>query len=1168
MQGDPAGHVADRAEAEHEQGATLGHVGVRDRLPGGGQDVGEEHEALVRRALRHLDRHELGLRHPQVLRLGARHLAVQLAEAEQRGAHALVAHLGGLALRVQPLGAHPAVPATDLERHDDPVPDLEVARLGADLLDDAHRLVTEDVALAHERAERLVEVQVRAADSARGDPDDRIVRFLEIGSGTSSTRTSRRPCQVTAFMTRSLVPVVVVARVRTPTTARHAEPGPLVRRPGHNGPASPWSPPRDDGGMDQQLVTRAADVLLADGRSRRSDRWRGGPGRTAGAARRGGGRQSPAPVLRQIARPRIGTSTDLVEERGRHRRDTGRHVAGTIVAVATAERTEPDAAEVAFLVADNEHGRGPGQPAAGASGRRLQGHGVSPLRRRGPARERSHDPRLPGRRLRGIPAKCDSGVVLVEMSTEASASAVAAADLRECVSEARSLAPLLYPRTVAVVGVRRDVSGLGHAVLTSIIDGHFQGPCPSSIPRSPRSRVSPPSRGWSTSQSHVDVALVAVPATRVLAAVEDAAEAGVSAVVVISSGLGELGPEGAGCSVRCSGVARENNIRLVGPNCLGVMSNDPAIRLNATFSRTVPPPGGLAVASQSGGVGIALLDVARDLGLGVQTFISLGNKADVSSNDLLAAWIDDPQVTAAALYLESFGNAPKFARMARRFAERKPLLAVVGGRSAGGQRAGPRTLRPPPHRPSESTPCSPRPASSAVAARRRWAEPRCCWPSNRFPPADGSPSSATPAVWASSRRTRPTPPASSCPSCPRACGPARRARRRDRRDEQPGRPRGRRLGRQPRGRARAAAGFGRGRRPAGRRGAHERGTRRAAARDDGAGPRRCTPTSPWSWSAWAVCATEVPGVTVFHAVDHAIEALGHAAATPSGDAPRRPTRGRTILTGPRRPGRGAGAGRAGRRCQLGGRRGGQAAPGALRADAGGRRARTRWKRRSPRTSSGFRSRSRSPTEHRAQDRPWPGPGGAESPGGGRRGPGRLRTELGREDVPVLIQPVVDGVEVALGVARDPGFGPLVMVAAGGIATGILEDRAFLLPPFSGRTPPGRSGRCASGRSSTATGARPRRHRRPGGSAGDAGRAGHRRAEIAELDFNPVMCTPTEVLVDVKVRLAAAAPRRGRPPAAACRRERRSRGVGAHHVLDAGVVLEPVDREVLAGHRTA
>jgi acyl-CoA synthetase (NDP forming) len=135
-------------------------------------------------------------------------------------------------------------------------------------------------------------------------------------------------------------------------------------------------------------------------------------------------------------------------------------------------------------------------------------------------------------------------------------------------------------------------------------------------------------------------------------------------------------------------TARENSIRLVGPNCLGVLSNHPDVRLNATFSRVVPPPGGLAIASQSGGVGIALLDLAAQTGVGVTCFISLGNKADVSGNDVLAAWYDDDNVTGAALYLESFGNARKFARIARTFAERKPLLAVVGGRSSGGVRAG------------------------------------------------------------------------------------------------------------------------------------------------------------------------------------------------------------------------------------------------------------------------------------------------------------------------------------------------------------------------------------------------------------------------------------------------------------------------------------------------
>ncbi len=362
-------------------------------------------------------------------------------------------------------------------------------------------------------------------------------------------------------------------------------------------------------------------------------------------------------------------------------------VRNRIVAVATAERAGPDSAEVAFLVADEEHGHGLGSlllehlaAACRDNGVRLFVAEVLP--------ENAAMIRVFRDVGFDVSRRSHSGVVSVEMSTEASSNAIAAADLRESVSEAHSLAPLLYPKTVAVVGVRREGAGLGHAVLASILKGGFRGrvfvvhpevPSIDGVTAFPRLADVP---------GHIDVAIIAVPAIRVLAAVEDAADAGASSVVVISSGLGELGPEGAEIQRQMVRVARRNNIRLVGPNCLGVMSNDPGISLNATFSLSDPPPGGLAVASQSGGVGIALLDVARELGLGVHSFISLGNKADVSGNDLLAAWIDDPQVTAAALYLESFGNATKFARLARRFAERKPLLAVVGGRSAGGQRAG------------------------------------------------------------------------------------------------------------------------------------------------------------------------------------------------------------------------------------------------------------------------------------------------------------------------------------------------------------------------------------------------------------------------------------------------------------------------------------------------
>ena len=149
-------------------------------------------------------------------------------------------------------------------------------------------------------------------------------------------------------------------------------------------------------------------------------------------------------------------------------------------------------------------------------------------------------------------------------------------------------------------------------------------------------------RSFADLPTPVDLAIIAVPAPRVLDAVTDAAEAGVPVAVVISSGFQELGTEGARLQHELAVLARARSIRVVGPNCLGVMSNQPEIQLNATFTRVLPPDGGLAVATQSGGVGIVLADLARQLGLGIGSLVSLGNKVDVSGNDLLAAWTDDP----------------------------------------------------------------------------------------------------------------------------------------------------------------------------------------------------------------------------------------------------------------------------------------------------------------------------------------------------------------------------------------------------------------------------------------------------------------------------------------------------------------------------------------------
>jgi acyl-CoA synthetase (NDP forming)/GNAT superfamily N-acetyltransferase len=360
---------------------------------------------------------------------------------------------------------------------------------------------------------------------------------------------------------------------------------------------------------------------------------------------------------------------------------------GRICALATAEPVEPGAAEVAFLVADELHGLGVGS---------LLLEHLAAVCREGGVRRFLAEVLWENRAMLDVFLDAGFAVVRhnegasvsVEMDTVASAEAVAAADYRECQAEARSLRPLLYPRALAVVGARADGSGVGAAILRSVVAGGYTGELHVVHPRAGEVEGVAAVRRLSDLPVPVDLVLIAVPATQVLDALADAADACVPAAVIVTAGFGELGEEGVRLQRRILALARQRSIRVVGPNCLGLMSLDPEVRLNATFSGSVPPPGGLAVASQSGGVGIVLADTAQELGLGVASFVSLGNKVDVSSNDLLAAWRDDPRVTAAALYLESFGNAPKFARFARRFAERKPLLAVVGGRSSGGRRGG------------------------------------------------------------------------------------------------------------------------------------------------------------------------------------------------------------------------------------------------------------------------------------------------------------------------------------------------------------------------------------------------------------------------------------------------------------------------------------------------
>lgn len=220
----------------------------------------------------------------------------------------------------------------------------------------------------------------------------------------------------------------------------------------------------------------------------------------------------------------------------------------------------------------------------------------------------------------------------------------------------------------------------------------FRGPI---YPVNPRATVLEGTRAYSSIRevpAPVDLAIIATPRDAVLQTVEECAASGVLAVIVITAGFAEIGDEGRRLQDQLLDTVRRHGLRMVGPNCLGVINADPAVRLNASFSSVFPDAGRIAMSSQSGALGIAALAAANRFGIGFSTFVSVGNKADVSGNDLLEYWEQDPQTAVILLYLESFGNPRRFARVARRVSRSKPIVALKSGRSiAGGRAAGSHT---------------------------------------------------------------------------------------------------------------------------------------------------------------------------------------------------------------------------------------------------------------------------------------------------------------------------------------------------------------------------------------------------------------------------------------------------------------------------------------------
>ena len=276
--------------------------------------------------------------------------------------------------------------------------------------------------------------------------------------------------------------------------------------------------------------------------------------------------------------------------------------------------------------------------------------------------------------------------VRVEIDLRPTAAYRASCDQREAMAEVASIAAILRPGSVAVVGAGRHPGNVGHQVVQSLLAGDFSGTV---YPVNPSARAVsgvPAFPALLSVPEPVDLAVVAVPAPAVPGVIDEAASMGVRAVTIITAGFGETGRSGAAVETEMLSTARRHGMRIVGPNCLGVINTDPGIRMSATFAPVDPLPGRLALVSQSGAVGVLLCEQTRAAGLGLSAFVSVGNKLDVSPNDLLCFFEHDDRTSVIALYLESLGNPRKFARIARRVGATKPIVALKAGRTSAGAR--------------------------------------------------------------------------------------------------------------------------------------------------------------------------------------------------------------------------------------------------------------------------------------------------------------------------------------------------------------------------------------------------------------------------------------------------------------------------------------------------
>jgi acetyl coenzyme A synthetase (ADP forming)-like protein len=359
---------------------------------------------------------------------------------------------------------------------------------------------------------------------------------------------------------------------------------------------------------------------------------------------------------------------------------------GRVVGHAMYAAGESGRAEVAFAVADDFQGRGLGTILLAHLAALAENAGI-------PTLEASVMPdnhrMVEVFRESGFPVnvRTEPGALAVEFPSSLSEDARERFEGRDRIAAREAVARFLEPHSVAVVGASRRRGTIGGEVFHNLVSTGFEGPV---YPVNPSAEVVQSVPAWpslSSLPAPADLAVIVVPAALVAAAVRDCAANGVRALVVISAGFAEIGGDGLGRQEELLAASRAAGMRVIGPNCMGVLNTDPAVRLNATFAPGFPPRGRIGILSQSGALGLAVIDYAESRSLGLSAFVSIGNRADISPNDLLEYWEEDPDTDLVLLYLESFGNPRKFSRIARRVGRRKPIVAVKSGRSIAGARA-------------------------------------------------------------------------------------------------------------------------------------------------------------------------------------------------------------------------------------------------------------------------------------------------------------------------------------------------------------------------------------------------------------------------------------------------------------------------------------------------